>query len=91
MSEVVPSATTTAFLDWGRWIAECPFCRGALAVTYGERTYHCTPPAGCNGRAAILWPAKSGEVDKAIGGGVVDPFQATDPAKGWHEGQKVPR
>lgn len=91
MTEVVPSATTTAYLNWGRWVAECPFCKGAMTVELGQPDYYCLPPAGCNGRAAVLWPSDAPMVDAAVGGAVTSAFAAVDPSKCWHEGEEVPR
>lgn len=48
------------FLDWGRWVADCPnpACTNAREVRPGMTTFSCDlPPSGCGTASAVVWPA----------------------------------
>ena len=81
---------TVAYLNWGRWVADCPHCHSALALGPGQSAYYCQPPVGCGGHAAIQWPEETAEVNQAYGtGGVISEFDAVNPRQSWKPGDPV--
>ena len=62
-----------ARLNWGRWIADCPNCRGAEIVKPGEEfiCYSCYPNALTNKKKAlkryeVVFPKIKLEIDKIM-------------------------
>lgn len=39
--------------NWGRWVADCPYCPSALWVEPGSTDFVC---GDCHSRAGIVWP-----------------------------------
>lgn len=43
-----------AYINWGRWVAECPAgCGFALVLSPGQSTLHCRE---CNSLTRVSWP-----------------------------------
>lgn len=56
-----------AYVNFGRWIAECPLdCGGALALNPGETTFFCAPPGGCGNMAPVVWPDNAQDIWDAL-------------------------
>lgn len=58
-----------AFVNHGRWIAECPrdLCSNALALESRQGRFVCdTEPDGCGADAPIEWPPDADEIWKAL-------------------------
>lgn len=52
-----------AYVNFGRWIADCPTeCGGALALNPGETSFFCAPPGGCGFMAEVEWPGNADEI-----------------------------
>lgn len=61
--------TVLAYVNHGRWIAECPrqFCNNAVKLTGGETTFRCLIKfEGCGQEATIVWPPNAQEIWDAL-------------------------
>lgn len=53
-----------AYVNWGRWIADCPIdCGGALSLEPGQATFACPE---CHSLSQIDWPADADEIWEAL-------------------------
>lgn len=57
---------TYAYVNHGRWIADCPDtrCGNAVALDPKQATYHCV--GGCNLIADIVWPVDVDDITQAL-------------------------
>ncbi|MFE6846575.1 hypothetical protein [Streptomyces sp. NPDC057686] len=47
-----------AYVNFGRWVADCPLeCGNAIALEPGQTSFFCPPPGGCGHIAEVEWPA----------------------------------
>jgi hypothetical protein len=64
-----------AYLNWGRWVADCPnpACTNALKVEPGQQDWECvytTGPRdyprteGCRTRATLEWPTNIDDINR---------------------------
>lgn len=53
-----------AYVNHGRWIANCPrkYCANAIALKPKETTFHCSGPGGCKMVAPVEWPSDAEEI-----------------------------
>lgn len=60
--------TAQAYMNHGRWIADCPHhdCGNALALRPKETQFYCAPPSGCQTIAEVEWPPDAAEIDAAL-------------------------
>lgn len=78
--------TAVAYLNWGRWVANCPTCPNALALDPGQAVFSCGTGVGACGTVAdVEWPSESTieDVDAAYGG---QPPQD----QSWQPGEMIP-
>lgn len=72
MTEQTPEAV--AFIDWGRWVADCPHpgCTNAKLITPGQDMYVCDAPpdnkGACLRSAPIVWPDAPGAILAGLSG-----------------------
>jgi hypothetical protein len=53
-----------AYVNWGRWVADCPVrCGGALSLSSGQATFACPE---CRSLSQIDWPANVDEIWAAL-------------------------
>ena len=59
-----------AFMNWGRWVADCPRegCTYAFALEHGQARYVCRNKAGegCGMDAPIEWPPDAEQIEQAL-------------------------
>lgn len=57
-----------AYLNWGRWVADCPnpACTNAMQVEPGQAQFECTRPAGCGTTAPLAWPDDPAAVEAEV-------------------------
>lgn len=57
--------TTYAFVNLGRWIADCPAgCGNAIALEPHQTQFHCI--GGCNLVGEVVWPGDAEEITRAL-------------------------
>jgi hypothetical protein len=57
-------AQARAYVNHGRWIAECPRnCGGALSLTPRQTSYHCDE---CKWIGGVEWPDNADEIMEAL-------------------------
>lgn len=58
--------TTYAYVNHGRWIADCPDtrCGNAVALEPKQSSYHCV--GGCNLITGIVWPTAADDITRAL-------------------------
>lgn len=58
--------TAYAYVNHGRWIADCPDtrCGNAVALDPKQASYHCR--GGCNLVTEIVWPADADDITRAL-------------------------
>lgn len=56
--------TVQAYVNHGRWIAECcrPFCANAFRLRPHQTTFKCDGNGGCGKEAFIEWPPDADEI-----------------------------
>lgn len=58
-----------AYVNFGRWIAECPLgCGNALELQKGQAQFFCNPPGGCGHVGSVDWPSNPDELWEALDG-----------------------
>ena len=70
-----------AFVNWGRWVADCAVCPSAMALQPGQTRFVCGDQL-CGAEAEIDWPA-SEQLDVAT----VDQLLGARPNprnRNWH-------
>lgn len=64
-----PLGTVSAYLNWGRWVADCPFCRGAEVVGKQSKLFFCLSCGMIeNGHhtMAVRFPEDIAEIEAAL-------------------------
>lgn len=52
-----------AYVNFNRWIADCPTgCGNAASLDSGQTTFYCNPPGGCGLIVAVDWPKNSVDI-----------------------------
>ena len=66
---------TAAYVNYGRWVADCPhiLCTNALTVESGQTLFTCgwvgdPPMPGCRGTSALDWPEDPAAVMAKLAG-----------------------
>ena len=77
---VVPP--TAARVNWGRWVADCPMCRSALALRPGTPAFECYD---CYARVEVIWPS----VDVQAGVERVLSFRPDPRTRNWTNDETV--
>lgn len=63
----VTTGMARAYVNFGRWIADCPNdCGGALAMEPNQTTFHCGGSGGCGQIASVEWPPNPQEIWEAL-------------------------
>lgn len=59
---------TEAYVNHGRWIADCPrpYCGNALKLLPRQTQFYCAPEGGCQQIAEVLWPADADGITAAL-------------------------
>lgn len=61
------SPNALAYVNFGRWIADCPLgCGGAQALEARQTNFFCNPPSGCGHIATIEWPSDPDGIWEAL-------------------------
>lgn len=56
-----------AYVNFGRWIADCPTgCGNAAGLQPGQGTFMCNPPGGCGFMTSVEWPNNANEIWEAL-------------------------
>lgn len=57
---------TQAYVNWGRWVADCPrpLCGNAVQLTPKQTSFFCE--AGCLLIAEVEWPNNVAELDEVL-------------------------
>lgn len=56
-----------AYVNFGRWIADCPMeCGNAAALEVNQTTFYCSPPGGCGHMGEVVWPTNAPEIWDAL-------------------------
>lgn len=64
-----PSGEVLAYINWSRWVADCPFCQGAEVVSRRLPVFYC---ASCgmerNGGAParVIFPADADQIEAVL-------------------------
>lgn len=65
---VIVAGSALAYVNFGRWIADCPLgCGHAVALEGGQTTFYCTPPSGCGHIGTVVWPGNAQEIWEVLG------------------------
>lgn len=61
---LIPDDKARAYVNFGRWIADCPTdCKSAAELVPGQTTYHCTE---CKHISQVEWPDQAQEIMDAL-------------------------
>lgn len=62
------TACAVAYVNYGRWCADCPrpHCANAVKLEPHQATFHCGGPDGCQLMAEIEWPVDADEIWEAL-------------------------
>lgn len=64
MTALIRPATARAYINHGRWIADCPVeCGGALRLEPHQSVYHCPE---CRQITEVEWPADADEIMETL-------------------------
>lgn len=65
---LIISETAIAYVNHGRWVADCPrkFCGNAFALEPRQPLYQCMGQGGCGMVAMLTWPADAQEIWDAL-------------------------
>lgn len=56
-----------AYVNFSRWIADCPLdCGNAVALQPNQTSFYCTPPGGCGHISSVEWPSNADEIWQAL-------------------------
>jgi hypothetical protein len=71
MSELLVTEQVQAYVNHGRWIADCcrPYCTSARLLSRGMITFYCDPDVdeGCGMEATVIWPTNVNELTEVLG------------------------
>ena len=56
-------AKVKAFVNHGRWIAQCPGCNSAVVQPAGDKKYACSE---CGATHSVSWPKTSSEINTIL-------------------------
>lgn len=66
-----------AYVNHGRWVADCAVCPSALAVKPGQTTFACQDQL-CGAASELVWPADVAGIDALLA-------ERPNPAnRNWH-------
>lgn len=51
-----------AYVNWGRWLADCPSCNSAEVLRVGQDTFVCSIDE-CRFTDSVLWPASLEDIE----------------------------
>lgn len=51
-----------AYVNWGRWLADCPSCNSAEVLQASQDTFVCSA-VDCRYTDQILWPASAEDIE----------------------------
>jgi ssDNA-binding Zn-finger/Zn-ribbon topoisomerase 1 len=60
-----------AYLNWGRWVADCSNCGSAMELQIGQSTFRCWVPSGigvCNFTTDLVWPEDPAAIHAGVAG-----------------------
>lgn len=65
---LVASFTTQAYVNHGRWVADCdrPFCGNAVQFQHRQSTFNCEGSGGCQAVNVVEWPADADAIWEAL-------------------------
>lgn len=66
---VAPQAAITVYINYGRWIAECPDCHGAQLACRTDKRFLCNDCANIaigNLWRPVIWPADSDVIEDVL-------------------------
>lgn len=67
-----------AYVNWGRWVADCPIqCGGALSLQPAQGTFHCPE---CKTLSDVEWPANPDEIWEVLSARPVPKFRNWFPS-----------
>ncbi len=53
-----------AYVNWGRWVADCPAaCGSAIVLASGQSTFHCPE---CKHLSGVYWPHNPDEIMEVL-------------------------
>ena len=52
-----------AYVNWGRWVVNCPNCNSAELAAPGAAAFHCRE---CGYADGVLWPADLAAIEAAL-------------------------
>jgi hypothetical protein len=60
--------TALAYVNHGRWIADCPrpYCNNAFGLEPRQPIFRCAGMGGCQVVASIQWPSDADEIIEAL-------------------------
>ncbi len=56
-----------AFVNYGRWVADCAVCPSALELTRGQVAFRCLD-ALCGAESVVVWPDDTAVIDELLAG-----------------------
>ena len=63
MTNLITSSKARAYVNFGRWIADCPLnCGNAVALEPNQNQFFCNSAGGCGHIAALEWPNNTAEI-----------------------------
>lgn len=75
MTALILPAPTQAYVNHGRWLADCPAgCNNAMPVDRGQTAFLCgflidgALKAGCGATGDLQWPEQPGDIEAALFG-----------------------
>lgn len=67
MSNLIVPGNARAYINFGRWVADCPLdCGNALALQSNQPSFFCAPPGGCGHMGGVDWPDNAQEIWDAL-------------------------
>lgn len=63
----IVTTAAQAYVNFGRWIADCPLgCGNAAALEPNQTAFYCNPPGGCGHMGELIWPSNAQEIWEAL-------------------------
>lgn len=67
MTALYTPTSAYAYVNFGRWISDCPQgCGNAMALEANQTTFYCAPPGGCGHVGQVVWPVDAVEIWEAL-------------------------
>ncbi len=64
---MIVTSNARAYVNFGRWIADCPLgCGGAQQLEPNQTSFFCSPPAGCGHMSTVEWPSSPDSIWDAL-------------------------